>query len=509
MVRDKVVVKKVIAEGLQSGWVKKTRITTKEVITSNPTLSANIGLSSDLDMIANDQQISNPACSGEHMPMSMPISEHVSSQCVVDTKLTSSVLSQAEGSDQKQGLAVLDKSNVAPSCTDDAQERQLQENAQTKSGTEKAQTCQRKRHKKEINLPRRASKRLAGIKVDPLLELQTRGRSRRVAVKQSCEGETTTNEDKSLNSLHNGEAKQINTLDGGSEKCLYDSAANTPKSGSKHFYGKLPTSEKLHEKTVEEHGSNAGQECFPFLPREKHATMTENVRILENGDKVNGKLDYSLDCPLGELLTDHCIAFAIQTLTGVTFETSNDSQISPELKNIEHHETFLAAEGHGTKNIKGSLNMCDDVDKEGCIVFPSLAISQEHASGAKIDDKSEDNNNTGPSSEKTLGISPSWMDPCIEFAIKTLTMPLDSDQNPKNCLQQQQHSDMASSSVDLGNLNQTDYYSSQYFGAQRSMFKKNSFDDPTLQHSRNVGIGNSAGTILPHCGEDRRNIWQR
>ncbi|KAE9592594.1 hypothetical protein Lalb_Chr19g0130921 [Lupinus albus] len=459
-------------------------------------------------MIADEQQIPNPACSEEHMPMHVPISEHVSSQSVAATKLTHSVLSLAEGSDQKQGLVVLDETNVVPSCTDDVQKRQLQENAQTKNGTEKAQNCQRKRHKKEINLPRRASKRLAGIKVDPVLELQTRGRLRRVTVKQSCEGETTTNEDKSPNSLPNGAAKQINTLEGGSEKCLYDSAANTPKSGSKHFYGKLPTSEKLHEKTVEECVSNEDEECFPFLPREKHATMTENVRILENGDKVNGKLDYSLDCPLGELLTDPCIAFAIQTLTGVTFETSNRSQISPELKNIEHPETFLAAEGHGTKNIKGSQNMCDDVEKEGCVVFPSHAIPQEHASNPEVDDKTKENNNTGSSSEKTLDISPSWMDPCIEFAIKTLTTPLDSDQNPKNYLQQQQHSDMASASVNLSNLNQNDYYSSQYFGTQRSMFKK-SFDDPTLQHIRNVGIGNSAGTILPHCGEDKRKIWQR
>ncbi|CAL0333258.1 unnamed protein product [Lupinus luteus] len=497
---------------------KKTRITTKEDtirrdsstgITSNPALSASIGLSSDLDMIANDQHIPYPACSEERMLMPMPISEHVSSQCVATSKLTSSVRSGAEGSDQKQGLFVLAESNVVPSCTEDAQGRRLQENAQTQNGTEKAQHCQRKRHKKEINLPRRASKRLAGIKVDPLLELQTKGRSRRVAVKQSCEGETTTNEDKTLLSLPDGAAKQLNTLECGSEKCLYDNATNTPKSGSKHFYGKLPTSEKFCEKTVEEHGSNEDQECFPFLPQEKHATLTENVRILENGDKVNGKLDYSLDCPFGELLTDPCIAFAIQTLTGVTFETSNDSQISPVLKNIEHPETFLAAEGHGTKNIKGSLNMCDNVDKEGCIVFPSLALPQEHASGAEIDYKTKENNNPGSSSENTLDISPSWMDPCIEFAIKTLTMPLDSDQNPKNCLQRQQHSDMAPSSVDTGNQNQTDYYSSQYFGTQRSVFKKKSFDDPTLQHSRNIGIGNSAGTILPHCGEDRRNIWHR
>ncbi|KAE9621031.1 hypothetical protein Lalb_Chr01g0009251 [Lupinus albus] len=454
-------------------------------VTSNPTLSVSTGLSSDMDLIANDHHIPEPACSGGHVP----ISEHISGRY---TKIISSVLSQAEGSDQKEGPFVLAEGNVVPSCIDDAQERKLGKNAQTKHGTEKAQSCQRKRHKKEINLPRRASK-----------------------PKQSGEGKTITNEAKSPNNSSSDAAKQINTIKGGTEECLNDGATNTPKSGeSKHVYGKLSILEKLQEKT-EEHGSNTGQVCFPFLPQEKRDNVKEHVTILVSGEKIDEKLDYSLDYPLGELLTDPCIAFAIQTLTGVTFETSKNSQIPSELTNSDHPETSVAAEGHDTRNITAP-NMLDVDGKEGCNVFSpadNFAIPQQHADagGPEIIHKANENN-TGSSSGKTLDIS--WMDPCIEFAIKTLTgtVPLDSDLNPKNCLQQQQHSDMALSSVSLYNLCQTDYCSIQYFGTQKAMFKQQqqqSFVDPTLQQTRNAGIGNSAGARLPRRGDDRRNFWQR
>ncbi|XP_019465030.1 PREDICTED: uncharacterized protein LOC109363276 isoform X2 [Lupinus angustifolius] len=550
-ISDNVVVKEVIAEGLPPGWVKKTRITTKEDtirkdsyyidpvsgyafrslkdvdrylesdeigrntfkpkdgsdlmskpdkfssagVTSNPTSSVSMGLSSDMDLIANDHQIPKPAFSGEHMPTHVPISEHISSRCVADTKFISSVLSQAEGSDQKEGPFVLAESNVVPICTDDAQERQLEENAQTKHGTEKARSYQHKRRKKEINLPRRASKRLAGIKVDPIPEIYTRSRARQVAAKQSGEEKSITNKAKSPNNSPSDAAKQINTIKGGLEECLNDGATNTPKSGQgKHFYGKLSTPEKPDEGIAEEHGSN-------------------HVTILESGEKIDGKLDYSLDYPLGELLTDPCIAFAIQTLTGVTFETSKNTRIPSELTNSDHPKTSAAAEGYDTRNI-AALNMLDVDDKEGCNVFSpaeNFAIRQQHADagGPEIIGKSNVNN-TGSSSGKTLDIS--WMDPCIEFAIKTLTgtAPLDSDLNPKNCLQQQQHSDMALSSVSLDNLCQTDHYSIQYFGTQKPMFKQQqSFVDPTLQQTRNAGIGNSAGARLPHRGDERRNFRQR
>lgn len=97
-------------------------------------------------------------------------------------------------------------------------------------------------------------------------------------------------------------------------------------------------------------------------------------------------------------------------------------------------------------------------DKEGCNVFSppeNFATAQERAAGPEIDDEANQNDE-GSSSENTPDIS--WMDPCIEFAIKTLTgtIPLDFDQNPKNWLQQQKHNEMALSSFSLDNLYRTD-----------------------------------------------------
>ncbi|KAK7380289.1 hypothetical protein VNO78_32797 [Psophocarpus tetragonolobus] len=505
-----VIVEKAIAEGLPPGWVKKTRIATKgdtvrrdtfyidpvngyafcsikdvdcylksgEIgrseseseykdgsdmelkadksapasVTMKPTLSTSMGQRSDLDMISNDQQISKSAS-------------------VVGAELTSSVVSGARSSDHTQGKVRV------------AQEKQLQENSGTEHGTEKAQGQDRQfknKHKKEINLPRRASKRLAGIKVDPVPELKTRNnRGRCVVVKQSGEEETITNVDKSPNSMPDGLSKQFNATGGGSE-IKYKS-------------------EKNIEKTLKVQRSDKHKECFSFLPLENNDTVEE----CGNGDKVDAKLDYTLDFPLRELLTDPCIAFAIQTLTGVTFEASKASQTSSELQNNQHSKsssaTAFGGEGHGKKSNDGL----------GDNVFSSLenpSIPQEQAGDTKSDLKAK-NENAGPSSEKTVDMS--WMDPCIEFAIKTLTGTIDSDQNPKNCLQQQlnnQHSEMALSSVSVDNIYQTDYYCNQQFGTQKTVFKK-SFVNPSLQQTRNIGIGNLAGARLSHGGEDtRKNV---
>ncbi|XP_047149149.1 methyl-CpG-binding domain-containing protein 13-like [Vigna umbellata] len=224
-----------------------------------PTLSVSMAHSSTLDKVANYQQIPRSASSGEHMHMS-------DSNCISNHGCTNK----------------------------DTQEKKLQENTETKQGTEKVQAQHHKcrnKHKKQINLPRRSSKRLAGIKLDPVPELKTRNRARgarQAAVKQSSEEETITYVDKSPSSLHDDLAKQ-------------------------QLSGK-------------------DKECFTFSPLENNATVEECMRVTENGDKVDTKLDYNLGFPLKELLTDPCIAFAIQTLTGLTFETSKNSQTSCELK---------------------------------------------------------------------------------------------------------------------------------------------------------------------------------
>jgi hypothetical protein len=130
-------------------------------------------------------------------------------------------------------------------------------------------------------IPRRASKRLAGIKADPLPELKTI-RARRDVVKQSEEDETVVNAERSTDNLP------------------------------------FPALESTENKM------------------ENHATEKDCVKVLKNGDNVDAKLDYANEFPLKEILTDPCIAFAIQTLTGETFETSKDTH--SELKSKQHCE---------------------------------------------------------------------------------------------------------------------------------------------------------------------------
>ncbi|KAK4283167.1 hypothetical protein QN277_000149 [Acacia crassicarpa] len=448
----------------------------------------------NLDRIVNDQKTPKTACTGE----SMPLPEHNSRQCAMGIELTSLLPSQAECSDEKEGEVGLGESNLSPSCADGVvPEKQLPESLQTKHATEKVQKSQGKsKRKKAINLPRRASKRLAGIQVDPVPELITR---RRNAAKNSSEV-ALTNDDKSSGSFPEEETKQlIEQVNGARTKRKPQSLMNTMESPklnqSRNSSGNLCAPEKLPEKTIEEPKSEKDQECYSFSPLGNTVTVKEQVKDREGG----AKFDYSLDLPLGELLSDPCIAFAIQTLTEGTFETSKNTQISSELSDGKHSETSAFVKG-GDRNIIGQ-NVSDW--KQGCNVSsPPKDLVAEHA---------------GSTSESPFGIS--WMDPCIEFAVKTLTgnVPMEYDPSGENCLQQQLDnsnnqglSEVALSGNSLNSLYPTDYYCSQYLGTQNPVFKQQSFLDAALPNARSGSMGNSAGARLhQYGGEDRRNGCQR
>ncbi|KAI4351770.1 hypothetical protein L6164_006092 [Bauhinia variegata] len=529
-VSENVVVEKVIAEGLPPGWIKKTRITNKgdtvrkdpfyidpvsgyafcsmkdvarylktgeigrnafktkekgindmeledEKFTS-PSASKKQKLSvsrarqqvimvqsSNLDGIVDDQQIPKPACAGDHC------------------------LDQKEGKVGSVESASYSADGVAP-------KKELPESPQTRCEAGKVQNHRGKhKNQKEMNLPRRASKRLAGIKADPVPEIKLR--APRVATKQSSEGEAIKNEDKLDGSLPDGAVKQLNSCEDRSEtKCKFVNSTKTvesSKSGQKkHPYRNLSTQEKP-EKALQELKSDKDQPCFSL---HNQAALKEKIRDLENGDKFDLMLDDSLDLPLREIITDPCIAFAIQILTGITFDTSTSSQISTESNNIN-----AAGEGHLKKM---------DIEKQGCnLSLPSenLAIPEECAGDAETHCKASEK--SGSCSDMPVEVS--WMDPCIEFAVKTLTgnIPLDYDANmQQDCRQQQFGSSNAQGHCEMG-LYQADYYGSQYLGIQNTGFKQQSFAEPALGNARNFGVDNSAGPRMSQCGEDRKNGCQR
>ncbi|CAJ2666666.1 methyl-CpG binding domain protein [Trifolium pratense] len=186
-------------------------------------------------------------------------------------------------------------------------------------------------------IPRRTSKRLAGIKAGPPPELKII-RARRDVVKQSGEDETIVNAERSTDSFPNDQDKPFPALDDVSETKF--NAENTENK------------------------------------MEIHATEKECVEVLKNGDNVDAKLDHSNEFPLKELLTDPCIAFAIQTLTGETFETSKDTQKnSTELESKQHCENSASTKEHNKK-----INVTHD-DPDG----RKALSSPEHVSDAQID----------------------------------------------------------------------------------------------------------------------------
>nr|XP_012567378.1 uncharacterized protein LOC105851262 isoform X3 [Cicer arietinum] len=254
--------------------------------------------------------------------------ETIRSDSSADETMKSTLsISSSQNSDQKKGKIGLAESSIVSCCIDeDVQEKQFQENSETKHETEtsKARIHKlKKKHKSVNNFPRRTSKRLAGIMVDQLQELKT-SRTRRDVVKQLEEEETK------FNSLCNDRAKPAN--DASKTKFNANSIQNTMKNNS----------------------ASTEEEC---------------VSILENVDNIDAKLDYNCDFPLKEILTDPCIAFAIQTLTGVTFETSKDIQTFEE---------------------RGKKIDVTHEDSEGRSVLSSpekFAITQEHSVVAKVNDK--------------------------------------------------------------------------------------------------------------------------
>jgi len=199
-------------------------------------------------------------------------------------------------------------------------------------------------------IPRR-SKRLAGIKADQLKTTRASGD----VVKQSGEDKTIINAVRSTNKLPNDQVKPFNALDGSEAKFNSKSTENTMENN----------------------------------PTEKDCVR---LRVPKNGDNVVAKLDYRCECdsPLQVILTDPCFAFAVQTLTGETFETSKDTQISSELKSIQTCET--SPEKHG-KKINVTCDMLSSPE--------SFAIEGKHVDNALIDNAHK---NAGPS-EKKLHIS--------------------------------------------------------------------------------------------------------
>ncbi|XP_010521339.1 PREDICTED: methyl-CpG-binding domain-containing protein 13 isoform X2 [Tarenaya hassleriana] len=106
----------------------------------------------------------------------------------------------------------------------------------------------------------------------------------------------------------------------------------------------------------------------------------------------------SLDSTLADLWKDPCIAFAIKTLTGESLDLPNTAKVLTETK------TGNAVDNHD--------------EQRGVTFFPGIP-------------KSSNMSNQRPGCSTELPVADIWKDPCIDFAIKTLTgaIPIGFDEH--------------------------------------------------------------------------------
>ncbi|XP_023892364.2 uncharacterized protein LOC112004365 isoform X1 [Quercus suber] len=318
--------------------------------------------SSKLDGMIKDEQILGT----QHHSAAkcMPLSEHTDQLGKLDTDFRSSKLLEAKDSEQINGKndsteSAFGSSPVVGFLTSN----QPLERKGTLHENEKTQLERFKpKNKKEYNLPRRASKRLAGLDVDPTLELKT-SRARRVVGKLSSEAGASTPPSSSPGGMAHWESQQQGQLKAGMEAEINFSSSKSIKVleesiNSKHTFaehtGKIERETKDDQK----------QESSAVLPI-RNLAILEHAGMVEKVNQDNEKPDIPIDLPSMDLWSDPCIQFAIKTLTGVGVDSPKGTELAQVSNNRQQ-----------AKKVETAIN---GDKKQGCTAFlPSqdLAILQ-------------------------------------------------------------------------------------------------------------------------------------
>ncbi|XP_044506194.1 methyl-CpG-binding domain-containing protein 13-like isoform X3 [Mangifera indica] len=336
------------------------------------------------------------------------LTEHASYQDGPGIVLGSSNLQEAKDSNKMDGEKDSDKSaSLSTSAVEVCPHRPTSEDVDTRNENKKTGPGKRGSRKKEVdNLPRRASKRLAGVALDPTPELKpvTRGRH-----KQSDEKVASAAEGSCSDSMAPQASQQPNGL---VAKPKSDHVSDTTKSSG----GSIKSSKWRHlsqdsneqaGKTETDYKNDKKQGCDIVLPK-------RNSDKAETSSQADAKPGPHVDLPFGELLSDPCIAFAIQTLTGATFDASNTTEVSLGSNNSVFEGLNTSEEQSG--RIKR--------ENEGLEKQDNLTVPKGPA--VKAESSHETDEKPGPPFD--LPFAEIWRDPCIEFAIKTLT-----SSNPVGC----------------------------------------------------------------------------
>ena len=432
-----------------------------------------------------------------------------------DTDFNSSNLPEAKGSEQIEGkndsaesvFASAPAVGCLPAYQPLESKGTMHENEKTKLDRFKS------KNKQKYNLPRRASKRLAGLDVDPTPELKT-SRARRVVAKLAGEAGASTPPCSSPGSLAHWESQQHGQLKAGldSENNFHSSKSTkvlVESINSKHTFAELNTPVEHTGKIERETKDDQKQESSAVLPMGNLAISEEHAGKVEKENQDNEKPDIPIDLPSMDLWSDPCIQFAIKTLTGVGIDSPKGTELS-QLSNNRQQATgdlaTLATPEH-TRKVETAING----KKQGStVVLPSrdLAIPVEHA--GKVENNCKDYDM--PGSPLNMDFGDLWRDPCIEFAVKTLTgaIPVDcvidiqdSFQTQQSSSQNQASSALTSSNVGFNNSCQTNFLCQQFDAVEKPSYRHQALIEPVLPQTGNVSLQNS-GTIL-HQHRDRKS----
>ncbi|OVA14110.1 Methyl-CpG DNA binding [Macleaya cordata] len=272
------------------------------------------GQSSNLSETVTDEKILEPSATKEIIP----VLKHASVQSGESAGL--SILASPESDDSKKmaGRELRSSDRLvtalpAPVASSEKQKQQLKE-GEAKSGNRKTELKSSKsKDKKELSVPRRASKRLAGIKADPVPDLEIGRRKSQVGT--ALEANPVMVE-KTSNSSHQV-PEQVDQL---------GSALESKSTVGTNEDGKVPSKcgNSLHEggntlvtkeqpKECEAASGNLGNTLVTKEQLKKCEAASGNVGATE---KANEKPESPLISPFGDSWPDPCLEFAFKTLTG-------------------------------------------------------------------------------------------------------------------------------------------------------------------------------------------------
>lgn len=319
-----------------------------------------------------------------------------------------------------------------------ATEKQTSENGEIGDEAKKSRSGSKSKKKKIMDLPRRSSKRLAGVTLDPAPELQV-NRTRKPVANQSGDEPTstvaevvdvavdpkpevrTTRARKAVAKQQAGDERSNITVTlnptpasktATGARRVAKQSSNTKQSSNKAaaHLAEGPKSTEVSQYSSMSNkrygdSANLNKNSGKFEGKQERGKNQEVASALPSQEPQKTETGYaadSLDLPFGDLFSDPCIAFAIKTLTGDNIDTSaggiESSSIGPSSNNI--------------------FNIVDQSQNQN---QNHLAIPVQHAGNNHniIDNISKPEEKPGVPIESSL--ADIFTDPCIEFAIKTLT----------------------------------------------------------------------------------------